>query len=510
MGGQQIPINLSGLVAAALLILVALFDPNPLESNRPPRANVQPGPPGPFERVPARIWEDPFEAIARIPKAEPKATLHSLVIDCERQEARGSAEGIVPGPTAGVSPGGTTAGFSCKGKATPSPAPAPGSDQGEQREQREHPLIRRYLDHLATSGPTTRLMVMPILVRAARHPANREWRLRMRLAVHAAMARFEIYPIEPERIGVWKWTPSGLPEHISVDVPFEAFSWDFWRSSGACSEVRNYRDYRACKETRIILVLWLNDDAIRQNFGAVANSDANTASRRGSGSLAMIDDLLGQIGYPMSTGSTPPESFTCGVSHPSEPSTGKSDTDADPEKNTRGYRTREFSSCAVRVIGPATSDGLKDTFMELLGWQVHNCGDAYRHIDNSNGSLEKERGSAPWSDEPVNFELVSPFATAPLNDVDDAFSERHAARLTKNPIRIPNRKRSERGKKTKPCATIRVHRTVPTDDKAIFALVDELILRGVDPTSIRGGHGSALSSIFATPVRPDGHEKKQQ
>ena len=65
MGGQQLPINLSGLVVAAMLIVAALLNQAPLQSQRPPMADIKPEPSGPYEDVPARIWEDPFEAVKK-------------------------------------------------------------------------------------------------------------------------------------------------------------------------------------------------------------------------------------------------------------------------------------------------------------------------------------------------------------------------------------------------------------------------------------------------------------
>ncbi|MCF7984825.1 MAG: hypothetical protein K9L70_10515, partial [Thiohalocapsa sp.] len=63
MGGQQLPINVSGLIVAAMLVVAALLDQQPLQSQRPQRADINPEPSGPYEQIPARTWEDPFEAV---------------------------------------------------------------------------------------------------------------------------------------------------------------------------------------------------------------------------------------------------------------------------------------------------------------------------------------------------------------------------------------------------------------------------------------------------------------
>jgi len=427
MGGQQVPINLSGLCVAAILILIAIFDRSPLESNRPPRANVRPEPPGPFETIPARIWEDPFEAIAKSAKV------------------------------------------------------------GNEL------LIRRYLDYLATSGPTTRLMVLPILVRTAPHPADREWRLRIRLALHAALARKGAYPLQPERLGLWRWKPSADPKGILVDVPFEAFRLDWWRDT--VNDSNDRRNYRRDKEVRVLLVLWVNDEAIQQDLGRKGGNspECEEDGNRYSAPLAMIDDLLRQMGYPPAPDTYPPpgdalspKPFACTESHPdSRPSTT-------PRPQGSQYRADSFSSCVVRVVGPSSSDSLEGIYRELLGWRGGDCANAYTHVDNDPFGWGEYRSDDPWSDDPTNFRLVSPFATAPLSEVDDAFPKKFACRLNSNPIRIPAIRRNAH-----PCATVIVQRTVPTDDRAISALVDELILRGVDPTQENGGHGSILPYWFS-------------
>ena len=95
MGGQQFPSNLSGLVVAGMLILAALHNPPPLTSDRPPPAQIEAEPSGPFEDVPARIWEDPLEAAARAPKARAEPTLRfdARCVPSGREGDSASAEG---------------------------------------------------------------------------------------------------------------------------------------------------------------------------------------------------------------------------------------------------------------------------------------------------------------------------------------------------------------------------------------------------------------------------------
>ncbi|EXJ15569.1 hypothetical protein [Imhoffiella purpurea] len=478
MSGQQLPINLSGVIVAALLILAAVLDPNPLESHRPPRASVGPEPTDPFESVPARIWEDPFEAIERLrpqeterndkAEAEPTATAQprTLQVHWFGVAGRHPIRFMQPGPSAfHYAP--QAGKWSLYGQ-TMLPTPTSSTARNAQRDPSPP---QQYLSYLATIDQTTRLMVMPIMVRASPYPVDREWRLRIRLATHAALAHAGFHPLQPERIGVWTWKPSLAIENarereIEIEIPFEAFRW------------------KSRRESRIILVLWLNDEAIHGVLGEFSGrwSDGdspNAGKKPYSGPLTTVDKLVEEIGYPQNKqDNTSPRPFYCTKPDPSRKSTNPA-----------------FTSCSIRVIGPASSDSLKRIYVELLGWRGSQCDGAYSHIDNRADPTAEDLISSPWADKPINFKLVSPFATAPITLLSPAFHGDRLDRLAAESIRIRDPKvYSDRDA---PCANVVVHRTIHSDDKAIHLLVEELKTRGVDPTQRQGGYASLIHAFLA-------------
>lgn len=415
MSGQQFPINLSGVIVAGMLVLASLLNEPPLQSDRPPAAKIRAEPSGPFQKVPARIWEDPFEAIAR---ASPESELG----------------------------------------ATGTESVAPGGNPGPN-------VVAHYLAHLSPRGQSVehmaRLVILPVLVSGAPHPALREQRLRMRVATHAGLAAAGFLPLRSDRIGVWTWR-SG--DGLSLEVPFEAFKRD--RPGG--------RD--------AVLLLWLNDEYVSRDLGSEsiatatpANAGTGVATATGTpperlGPLSAIDQMLGALGYPTR-----------------EKRAGRAPPVADPTEWPARYR-----SVAVRLIGPASSDSLEPIYAELLGRNGGDCAGAYLHLDNAPGGRAPPVPGRPedgvWGDSPVNFKLISPHATAPQRDLVGQDY------LADGPVQV--RSRAARGPADRPCATLEVHRTVATDDRLIAALVDELELRGIDPV---GGRGRAnwLPRLFA-------------
>ncbi|MEA3277813.1 MAG: hypothetical protein U9Q81_21535, partial [Pseudomonadota bacterium] len=168
IGQGQLGINLSGLVVAVLLILAAVMNRPPLESERPRSAKIEPAPLGRYEVVPARLWEDPFEAIARIRPAS-------------NQENSGSDQSDVRPP------------------ANP---------------------VRDYLNDLAKHD--AEIVLMPILVSGGPYPTLRETRLRRRLAVLAGLGTSNRLPVRSDRLGHWQWE-FGKDGRGKLDIPFEAF-----------------------------------------------------------------------------------------------------------------------------------------------------------------------------------------------------------------------------------------------------------------------------------------------
>ncbi len=404
MGGQQLPINLSGILVAAMLVLAALLHQPPLQSDRPPAARISPEPSGPFENVPARIWEDPFEAIARVP---------APTGDDEKSGAGGLSDADASG----------------------GPVPS-------------------YLRYLSRTNAETRLLIMPVMVSGAPHPAVRESRLRMRVAVHAGLAAAGFPPLRADRIGVWRWRPTGNSD-LTVEVPFEAFKQDLG------------------PQRRLVLVLWLNDEVVSRDLGSETEIlQGEAAGADASGPLTMIDRMLADLGYPRRNDASGAPSFVCGQ------------TTGAALEGDRTPRPARFGSCAVRVVGPVSSDSLEAMYVELLGWSGGDCLNSYAHIDNGPEHRADDAGGpgALWGDEPVNFKLVSPLATAP-------WSELVPKQVPDGPVEIRN------GQGTR-CATLAVQRTVATDDVLIAALVDELQRRGIDPTA-RSGHASKIPGMFS-------------
>ena len=438
MGGQQFPINLSGLVVAGMLILAALLNRPPLSSDRPPPAQIEAEPSGPFEDVPARIWEDPLEAAARAPKARAEPTLRfdARCVPSGREGDSAPAEGP-PAAFARVA----DPELHCRGTGTLGQVPASASSPDAN-------AIAGYLRYLSTTGERTRLQLLPVLIDGAPYPATREARLRRRMAVHAALAAEGFHPLRADRIGVWTWKAAG---DLALPIPFEAFRKD--------APDPPTPDFRA-GERRIVLVLWLNDQALTREIASEGATLAQAGDKAYTGPLVLLDRLLAEIGLPESrAGSGGPFAFRSG---------------------------------AVRLIGPSSSDSLRTLYNELLGWfhwQGADCQGAYRHIDNQpHRATETDAPQTPactesgvWSDCPKRFAILSPLATAPWE------------RLAKDQGRPTGDWEIRVGKdRAETCATIDVHRTITTDDVTIAALVDELRVRGIDPTR-PAGHGSVLS-----------------
>jgi hypothetical protein len=445
MGGQQFPINLSGLVVAGMLVLAALLNQPPLSSDRPPPAQIEAEPSGPFEDVPARIWEDPLEAAARAPKPRPeprteppsKSVIH-FDARCAPLDGYMDSDPVAepPAPFApAVGPG-----LRCKGTGTLGQGPAPANVP-------ESNTIADYLSYLSTTGEPARLQLLPVLIDGAPYPATREARLRRRMAVHTALAAEGFHPLRADRIGVWTWKAAG---DLSLPIPFEAFRKD--------APVPASADFPA-GERRIVLVLWLNDQALTREIASEGATLGEAGRKDYTGPLVLLDRLLGEIGFPESA-AIPTGPF-------------------------------KFRSGTVRLIGPSSSDSLRTLYNELLGW-FHwpgaDCQGAYRHIDNGPRACAD---AGVWSDCPKGFAILSPLATAPWERL--AKNETHPA----GPWEIlVGKDRQER------CATIDVHRTITTDDVTIAALVDELRVRGVDPTR-PAAHGSALS-LWLSRLEPTG------
>lgn len=411
MAGQQFPINLSGILVAAMLVLAALLNQPPLQSERPPAAKIRAEPSGPFEDIPARIWEDPLEAVARVEPESPGATAEQ---------------------------GGT------------STLAGPGSAD------RPPTIIARYLRHLAHPDRVSRLLLMPVMISGAPHPALREQRLRMRVALHAGLDKGGFLPLRGDRVGNWTWeVQSALPDKkpLRIDIPFEAFKRDRTTRDG-----RNIRD--------VVLLLWLNDEYVSQDLGRDATR--GEPGTRWLGPLSAIDELMSRLDYPVQ----------------GQP--------LDPQSWRAAYR-----SSAIRVIGPASSDSLEPVYVELLGQNGGDCVSAYRHLDNAPGGRAPPAIPADdprlgiWGDDPVNFKLISPHATAPQADLVGGSHP-----IEDGPVQIHGS--SNLQSRAGPCATLEIHRTIATDDRLIDALIGELRLRGVDPVSARG-HGSRLPQLLAQP-----------
>ena len=433
MSGQQFPINLSGILVAALLVLAALVNQPPLRSERPPAAKIGAEPSGPFQDIPARIWEDPLEAVARARSGGERDPIKAEA--ASRQD--GAKEDAGPADGARVVLDEKASGV----EATPPPPPN---------------IIALYLRHLVPKDRVSRLLLLPVMVSGAPHPALREQRLRMRVAVHAGLNQSGFVPLRGDRLGNWTWRvgPSiaGKPAP-QVDVPFEAFKKDRQTREGAWTR-------------ELVLVLWINDEYLSQDLGR----DAAGLDHAGNwlGPLSAFDALLERIGYPVQ--GTPPE----------------------PNREPDGWRPA-YASAAVRLIGPASSDSLESIYREIKGMPGTSCIGAYRHLDNApvasapSSAAENDPNRGPWGDEPVNFKLISPHATAPQDDLiggDD---------IHNGPIQVPHGSSPSVGQPA--CATLEFHRTIATDDRLMGALIDELRLRGVDPISARG-HGSWLPALL--------------
>ncbi|MCF7992573.1 MAG: hypothetical protein K9M02_19190 [Thiohalocapsa sp.] len=468
MGGQQLPINVSGLIVAAMLVVAALLDQQPLQSQRPQRADINPEPSGPYEQIPARTWEDPFEAVkdagssrsdsapGDAPDAE--AGLPQTGVDAAGGIAAPGLDADVPSieadqllesagrsvdagsPPAEGEPGMEGA---VRSGDTASPAPDGAAARAAAPEPATSNVLREYLRYLADDagndsgreGPAARLMLMPVMVSGAPHGAAREMRLRRRAAVHAALFQRGFRPTRADRIGVWRWEP--LPD-VFVDVPFEAFKMD-----------ANGRRY--------VVVLWLNDEAVTRDYGRESYGRSDGSRRKGP--LVLIDSLLERLGYPSlgDTGRLP---------YP-------------------GYR-----SSVVRVIGPGSSDSLQAVYAEIQGSGGPCTPGAYARIDNGPAcGAVKPGGEAAsvWSDASANFALISPFATAPASDLV-------STEMNDGPLSI----RAGRGAASaRSCGHIRVYRTVVTDDATIAALADELAVRGIDPSRPDGGFAARISDSLA-------------
>ena len=436
MGGQQLPINLSGLVVAAMLIVAALLNQAPLQSQRPPMADIKPEPSGPYEDVPARIWEDPFEAVKkRTEGADGKA--NNTRLDCAK-----GALGLDKTRT--------------------------GQLVSERCGAADN-VLRDYLDYLGRDAsddalgdePSARLLIMPVMVSGAPNGAAREQRLRRRAAVHAGLFQRDFRPLRGDRIGVWTWQAlpvTGAP--VELDVPFEVFKKDAGR--------RLY-----------VALLWLNDEAITRDYGREGPAAGSESGRKGP--LVMLDRLLGDLGYPVQQRYAP--------------------------RNYPG-----FISSAIRVIGPASSDSLEAVYAEIYGSGGpcacccvkagrHDC--VYQHLDNSLGDAgraadealppagdgdDKATGLDPWVDDPVNFVLISPYATAPGKNLVNFDVPDGPLPIRPSP--------GNAGKGMPACGSVRLYRTLLTDDRIISGLVDELAWRGVDPTRREGGYLDTLPRVL--------------
>lgn len=429
MGGQQFPINLSGILVAVMLLLAAVLNQPPLRSDRPPAARISAEPSGPFQDIPARIWEDPLEAVARA-----------------RTPAQDDAAAKAAAPVEAATPGSN--------------------------------VVARYLGHLAQRDLPTRLLLLPVMIPGGPHPALREQRLRMRMALHAGLATGGFLPLRSERIGSWTWTvhpASGSQRTLAVDVPFEVFLHNRVEASGQWVRY-------------LVLVLWLNDEYTSQDLGREAGAVAG--GQQWPGPLASIDALLGELGYP-----------TAGQAQPKDPA----------------HWYPLYRSVAVRLLGPASSDSLEPMYLELLGRLGADCGQYYAHLNNdrpgddataaapvagtpgvagpgqrigqsASPSAERAPLLGVFGDAPVNFAVLSPLATAPQRNLVGGDP------LPAGTIRIGGD--GAKDKQGRPCPRIGFYRTVATDDRLIDALIGELKLRGVDPEGGLG-HASRLSAGLA-------------
>jgi len=145
----------------------------------------------------------------------------------------------------------------------------------------------------------------------------------------------------------------------------------------------------------------------------------------------------------------------------------------------------------VRALGPASSDSLKGYLNELKGFGGQKCPSGYAGLSSTPGSPQANAEAGAWDDDSLGFKLISPIATAPARDIVgvDVAEGRHfvSSRQCRGPA--------------KGSAWIAWHRTISTDDQVIDTLVDELAMRGVDPSRPWGRSGS-LAGFLSSPRWP--------
>lgn len=214
MGDSGNGLHLSGIVLAVLVLASWMLQSPPLAPSRPGHGDQLRDRGNSFEDVPARLWQDPFEAVQRFR---------------DRQQSNIAVQ----------ADGGSS---------------IPVIQTSEHDPDRVHGAgdLSRYLAHACSplapsAGPSPTdsclkagkpITILPIMISTAPYAEDKEHRLRTRAAVIAGLANNKIFPLDGSHIGYWfqpsHADPNGIP------VPDAVFPYELYQGT-----------------QRTVLLLWL-------------------------------------------------------------------------------------------------------------------------------------------------------------------------------------------------------------------------------------------------------------
>lgn len=260
--------SFAGLAALVLVAVGIIVQQLPLEPTRPTPSHVLRESYPSLQRIPARLWEDPFEAVA-----------------ADRNAARSAQSGSA----------------------------------GPARHVNAADLAMRIKDRTVQAGATC-ISILPVTLPGGSFSEYAEVRRRTRYAVVSALLRSGYVAEDEDHIGVLQLRRWEDPETTGLPntVPFESYVRDDTRSEGKF-------DTGQCTDRRRALVLWLDEDS----FAAAPIAKLNQVLRRlnesgkeidrvkliGPSGSKLLEDMLGEVFY------TPPVNDPCpdAVGDPSKP-----------------------------------------------------------------------------------------------------------------------------------------------------------------------------------------------
>ncbi len=208
-------LHLSGIVIALLMLVAWVIYEEPLERSRPAPGDVATYRSDHPENISARLWQDPFDALARESRIQqPEIALLAQTGSGARRKQSN------PDVVADYS----------KRLIEDAQSAIANADRNRQSWCAERPEFT----------------LMPVFVSGAPYAEAKERRLRYRYSVLAALMSQGFHPVQSEHLGYVNWNGGSDGKSGPIRIAFEAF---LATNGGGCQ--------------RIVLVLWLNEEKFR-------------------------------------------------------------------------------------------------------------------------------------------------------------------------------------------------------------------------------------------------------